>query len=99
MISQLSGRKPRLRTRARISPARRPAAITASASSMVSTMPDRMSGRYLAMTLALKNVSRKWSQRFIGSVALDLPDEGLRAVVGRALEDLRRRSLFEDQAV
>jgi uncharacterized protein (DUF1501 family) len=36
---------------------------------MVTTMPDRMSGRYFAITFALKKVSRKRSQVDIVSAA------------------------------
>src|SRR5438105_15872453 len=99
MISQLSGRMPRLRISARISPVNRPAATINSASSTVRTVPSRMSGRYLAMTLALKKVSTNLSQRVMRSVTLNLPDEGARALVCRALEDLRRRPLLDDQAI
>src|SRR5262245_7558961 len=62
MISQLIGRTPRLRSRASARPARRPLSTISTASSMVTTTPDRMSGRYFAITLPLKKVSTKRSQ-------------------------------------
>src|SRR6266508_2179082 len=96
-ISQLSGRMARL---------------LSSASSIVTTTPDRMSGRYLSMTLVLKNVSVKRSQFDIGfvsgdwfpggsspSVPLDLADEAARALVGRVLEDGGGRPLLHDGAL
>src|SRR5436189_29086 len=68
------------------------------ASSMVTTTPDRMSGRYFSITLPLKNVSTKRSQ-LDTSMPLDLTDEGARAVVAGVLEDRRGRALLDDQAV
>src|SRR2546421_4298471 len=91
-ISRLTGRQPRLRSSASASPAARPLAMTSAASSTVTSVPYAMSGKYLAMTFALKKVSRKRS-RLEGdkiapeSVALDLADEGARALVARRLED------------
>src|SRR5260370_163630 len=99
MISQLSGRMARLRISASTNPASRPDSTISSASSMVSTVPSRMSGRYFAMTVALKKVSTNLSQRVMRSVTLDLSDEGPRALVRRALEDLHRRPLLHDQAI
>src|SRR5258708_28275673 len=99
MISQFTGRMARLRTSARMSPASRPDRTISSESTMVRTVPSRMSGRYFAMTLALKKVSTNLSQRVMRSVTLNLPDEGARALVRRALEDLHRRSLLHDQPV
>src|SRR5690349_15252175 len=109
MISQFSGRTPRLRSSARARPAAMPVTTISAASSIVTTTPDRMSGRYFAITFALKNVSVKRSQRDMvgerrvrrwpaGSVALDLPDERARALVGGALEDRRRRPFLHDGA-
>src|SRR6266446_2787434 len=98
MISQLSGRIARLRSRASARPARMPLITIRTASSMVTTTPDRMSGRYFSITLPLKNVSTKRSQ-FDTSVPLDLTDEGARAVVAGVLEDRRGRALLDDQAV
>src|SRR5262245_41116922 len=107
MISQFSGRMPRLRSSASASPAAMPVTTTRSASSMVTTTPDRMSGRYLSMTFVLKNVSVKRAQLDIGSVTegdrlsvpLDLTDEGAGALVGRALEDGGGRPLLHDGAL
>src|ERR1700694_3675073 len=103
MISQLSGRMPRLLSKARARPAAMPATTTRTASSIVTTTPDRMSGRYLSMTFVLKNVSVKRPQFDIGvsrlSMPLDLADEGARALVGRLLEDDGRRSLLDDGAL
>ncbi len=62
MISQLSGRIARLRSSASARPAPRPLTTISSASSMVTTMPDRMSGRYFHITFALKKVSTNLSQ-------------------------------------
>src|SRR5262249_459153 len=62
MISQLIGRMARLRSRASARPANRPLSTISTASSMVTTTPDRMSGRYFAITLPLKKVSTKRSQ-------------------------------------
>jgi hypothetical protein len=45
MISQLSGRMPRLRSKASARPAPMPVATTSRASSIVTTTPERMSGR------------------------------------------------------
>src|SRR5947209_4813025 len=100
-ISRLTGRQPRLRSSASASPAARPLAMTSAASSMVTSMPCAMSGRYLAMTFALKKVSRKRSRFCMAqrSVALDLADESARALVARGLEDRRRRSFLDDRAV
>src|SRR3954468_23866567 len=61
-----------------------------------------MSGRYLAMTFALKKVSTKRSQldiRCATSVALDLADEGARALAARGLEDRRPRTFLDDHAL
>src|SRR5262245_46901161 len=98
MISQLSGRIPRLRSRARARPAVMPVTTTRPASSIVTTVPARMSGRYRSMTRVLKNVSTKRSQPDTRSVPLDLADEGAGAVVRRALEDRGGRPLFHDGA-
>src|SRR5882724_7088564 len=97
-ISQLSGRIPRLRSRARASPAAIPVTTTRRASSIVTTTPDRMSGRYLSMTLPLKNVSAKRSQRDT-SVPLDLADEAAGALLRGALEDRGGRPLLHDGAL
>jgi hypothetical protein len=59
MISQLSGRMARLLSSASARPAAMPVTTMRRASSIVTTTPDRMSGRYLSMTLVLKNVSVK----------------------------------------
>src|SRR5713101_1062491 len=99
MISQLSGRIPRLRRRARVRPAAIPVTTTRRASSIVTTTPDKMSGRYLSMTLPLKNVSVKRSQFDNLSVPLDLADESARALVGRVLEDRGGRALLHDGAL
>src|SRR5215831_1532180 len=108
MISQLIGRTLRLRSRASARPARRPLSTISTASSMVTTTPDRMSGRYLAITLPLKKVSTKRSQVLMArwpdssqpsSMPLDLADEGAGALLGRRLEDRGRRTLLDDQAV
>src|SRR2546426_6550215 len=98
-ISQLSGRIPRLRRRARVRPAAIPVTTTRRASSIVTTTPDKMSGRYLSMTLPLKNVSVKRSQFDNLSVPLDLADESARALVGRVLEDRGGRALLHDGAL
>src|SRR5258706_700476 len=98
MIAQLSGRMPRLRSRARASPAAIPVTTTRRASSIVTTTPDRMSGRYLSMTLPLKNVSAKRSQRDT-SVPLDLADEAAGALLRGALEDRGGRPLLPDGAL
>src|SRR5258708_32995057 len=66
MINQLRGRMPRLRSRASARPASRPLMTISTASSMVTTTPDRMSGRYFSITLALKKVSTKRSQAVMG---------------------------------
>src|SRR5258707_10114417 len=97
MIAQLSGRMPRLRSRARASPAAIPVTTTRRASSIVTTTPDRMSGRYLSMTLPLKNVSAKRSQRDT-SVPLDLADEAAGALLRGALEDRGGRPLLPARA-
>src|SRR5262245_54492361 len=110
MISQLRGRTPRLRRSARTRPAAMPVTTTSTASSMVTTTPDRMSGRYLAMTRPLKNVSVNCSHRDMrvgsglwsardrrrASVPLDLADERARPLVGGALEDRGGRPLLHD---
>src|SRR5258705_2153246 len=98
MIAQLSGRTPRLRSRARASPAAIPVTTTRRASSIVTTTPDRMSGRYLSMTLPLKNVSAKRSQRDT-SVPLDLADEAAGALLRGALEDRGGPPLLHDRAL
>src|ERR1700675_2441818 len=98
-ISQLSGRTARLLSSARARPAAIPVTTMRKASSTVTTTPDRMSGRYLSMTLPLKNVSVKRSQFDTRSVPLDLADEGARALVGRVLEDRGGRSLLHDGAL
>src|SRR5262245_1236660 len=104
MISQFSGRIPRLRSSASASPARMPVTTTSSASSIVTTTPQRMSGRYLSMTLPLKNVSTKRAQPDMrsltrgGSMPLDLADEAARALVSRALEDRGGRAFLHDRA-
>src|SRR5260370_19803666 len=61
MISQLIGRMARLRSRASTRPASNPLITINTASSMVTTTPDRMSGRYFSITLPLKKVSTKRS--------------------------------------
>src|SRR6185436_15678398 len=99
MISRLTGRKPRLRNSASARPAAMPLTITSAASSTVTSMPCRMSGKYLAMTFALKKVSRKRSQFPIVLVPLDLADEGAGALVAWRLEDRRRRALLDDGAL
>src|SRR3989441_3471781 len=99
MISQLSGRMPRLLSSARARPAAMPVTTMRRASSIVTTTPDRMSGRYLSMTLVLKNVSVKRSQFDNFSMPLDLPDEGARALMGRVLEDRGGRALLHDGAL
>src|SRR5712692_864155 len=106
-ISQLSGRMARILGSARARPAAMPATTMRSASSIVTTTPDRISGRYLSMTLALKNVSVKRSQFDIElvsrvsnlSMPLDLADEGARPIVGRVLEDRGGRPLLHDGAL
>src|SRR6266404_6863396 len=106
MISQFSGRMARLLSSARASPAAMPVTTMRRASSIVTTTPDRMSGRYLSMTFVLRNVSVKRSQFDIGlvawgsrlSVPLDLADEDARALVGRVLEDRGGRPLLHDGA-
>src|SRR5216683_4701440 len=98
MISQLIGRMARLRSRASTRPASNPLITINTASSMVTTTPDRMSGRYFSITLPLKKVSTKRSQRDT-SVPLDLADEGACAFVGRLLENRGGRSLLNDQPV
>src|SRR6266446_5743362 len=95
-ISQLSGRTPRLLSRARVRPATMPVTTMSRASSIVTTTPEMMSGRYRSMTFPLKNVSTKRSQRDTPSVPLDLTDEGARPLVGRMLEDRGRRPFFDD---
>src|SRR5947207_448494 len=67
MISQLSGLMARLRSKASARPAKSPLATISSASSMVTTTPDRMSGRYFSITLPLKKVSTKRSQLVMSS--------------------------------
>src|SRR5882672_6113641 len=99
MISQLSGRMARLLSRASARSATMPVTTMSRASSIVTTTPERMSGRYRSMTLPLKNVSVERSQRETPSVPLDLTDEGARALVGRVLEDRGRRPLFDDGAL
>src|SRR5512134_972036 len=107
MIIQFNGRMPRLLSSASARPAARPETTMRRASSIVTTTPDRMSGRYLSMTLTLKNVSVKRSQfdmavLFEGSrrsMPLDLADECARALVGRVLEDRRGRPLLHDGAL
>src|SRR5882672_6342947 len=101
-ISRLTGRKPALRSSASASPAAMPVTMTSAASSSVTSMPYAMSGRYFAMTLALKKVSTKRSQFDIArrlSVPLDLADEAARALVARRLEDNARRALLHDRAL
>src|SRR5215510_13323136 len=98
MISQLIGRPLWLRSRASDRPAKRPLATISTASSMVTTTPDRMSGRYFSITLPLKKVSAKRSQPDT-SMPLDLADEGAGALLRRRLEDRRRRSLLDDLPV
>src|SRR5260370_20357359 len=61
MISQLIGRMARLRSKASTRPASNPLITINTASSMVTTTPDRMSGRYFSITLPLKKVSTKRS--------------------------------------
>ncbi len=73
-----------------------------SASSMVTTMPDRMSGRYFPMTFALKKVldellSHPFPIPRAPSVPLDLADEGARPFVGRVLEDCGAAALLHNQ--
>src|SRR5258706_16341089 len=100
-ISRVTGRKPRLRRSASASPAARPARMTRAASSTVASMAWAMSGRYFAMTFALKKVSTKRSQFDIAcprSVPLDLADEGARALVRGRFENPGRRTLFDDGA-
>src|SRR3977135_4077336 len=103
MISPLSGRMPRLLSSASARPAAMPVTTTRTASSIVTTTPERISGRYLSMTLPLKNVSVKRSHLDISaagtSVPLDLADEGARALVGRVLEDRGGRPLLHDGAL
>src|SRR5207249_9023931 len=107
MISQLSGRTPRLRSSASVRPAPMPVTTMSRASSIVTTTPDRMSGKYLSMTFVLRNVSAKRPQLDMGlvsggsrrSVALNLADEGARALVGRRFEDRRGRPLLDDGAL
>ena len=67
MISQLSGRMARLRSRASTRPASNPLITISTASSMVTTTPDRMSGRYFSITLPLKKVSVKRSHALMAS--------------------------------
>src|SRR6185295_514336 len=102
-ISQLSGRIARLRSSARARPAATPVTTIRRASSIVTTTPERMSGRYRSMTFPLKNVSVKRSQLDTGwaadSVPLDLADEGARALVSGALEDGGGRTLLHDGAL
>src|SRR6516164_2714550 len=97
MISQFSGRTPRLRSSASARPAAMPVTTIRRASSIVTTTPDRMSGRYLSMTFVLRNVSTKRAR--VASVPLDLADEGARALAGGALEDRGRRSFLHDRAL
>src|SRR6185503_15549116 len=105
-ISQLSGRIARLRSSARVRPAAMPVTTMSRASSIVTTTPERMSGRYRSMTFPFKNVSVKRSQLDTGwgprdpvSVPLDLADEGAGALVGGALEDRGGRALLHDGAL
>src|ERR1700730_3266900 len=67
MISQLIGRMARLRSKGSPGPASNPLSTISTASSMVTTTPDRMSGRYFSITLPLKKVSTKRSQLLIES--------------------------------
>src|SRR3972149_2825202 len=100
--SRVTGLKPRLRSSASARPVTRPATMTSAASSTVTSMPWAMSGKYLAITLALKKVSRKRSQLDIArrrSVPLDLADEAACAVLHGRLEDLSRRALLDDGAL
>src|SRR5438552_6179784 len=99
MISQLSGRMARHLSSANAKPAAMPVTTMRRASSIVTTTPDKMSGRYLSMTLPLKNVSVKRSQFDNLSVPLDLADESARALVGRVLEDRGGRALLHDGAL
>src|SRR5437870_2613821 len=99
MISQLSDRMARHLSSANAKPAAMPVTTMRRASSIVTTTPDRMSGRYLSMTLVLKNVSVKRSQFDNLSMPLDLPDEGARALMGRVLEDRGGRALLHDGAL
>src|SRR5260370_5412130 len=61
MISQLIGRMARLRSRASTRPASNPLITINTASSVVTTTPDRMSGRYFSTGLPLKKVSTERS--------------------------------------
>ena len=97
MISQLSGRIARLRISASDQAGQRCRVTTTSERRARSsaTMPVEMSGRYFAITLALKNVSRSGptlsrtpASRRRHSVPLDLADEGAGALVARVGEDL-----------
>src|SRR5579883_2968599 len=108
IITQLSGRIARLRISASTRPARMPVSTIANASSIVTTVPYRMSGRYFSMTFALKKVSVNRFQAFIAarswlhpawSVLPDLADEGARALLRGALEDLHGRPLLHDHTL
>src|SRR5258708_14680190 len=67
MISRWSGGMVRLRRKAGAGPASNPLITINIASSMVTTTPDRMSGRYFSITLPLKKVSTKRSQALMES--------------------------------
>src|SRR4026207_1261515 len=100
MMSQLSGRMPRLRSRARVRPAAMPVTTTRAARPIVTHTPARRAGRAGALTRVLKNVSTKRSQRdTVGSVPLDLADERAGPLVGGALEDHRGRALLHDRTL
>src|SRR5471032_2452395 len=104
MISQLSGRIASDRISASTRPLPMPAITIRMASSMVTSVPHRMSGRYFAMTFALKKVSTNLFQPATArtrriSVLPDLADERARALVRRRVEDRRWRPLLDDQAV
>src|SRR3984893_10955203 len=70
MISQLIGRMARVRSKATRRPASNPLITIITASSMVTTTPDRMSGRYFSITLPLKKVSTKRSHALMGELVL-----------------------------
>jgi hypothetical protein len=83
-ISRFNGRKPKVRTSARASPATSPVATTSTASSTVSTKPPATAGRLRAITGTFRNVSANPVMR--RSVLADPADEGAGARMRRGTE-------------
>ena len=99
MISQLSGRMPRLRSSASARPAARPVTTISSGELDRDHHAGQDVRQVLSHHLAVEEGLGEALPALHGaSVPLDLADEGARALVGRVLEDRGGRPLLHDHA-